>query len=548
LKKIKCVIIFSILLLIPVGIQNASAVVDTTIGEIMWFGGTFAPSGFALCDGQLLAISDNPALFSLIETTYGGDGRTTFALPEMRGRLTMHEGTGPGLFSPNLGAMGGTQTETLSITEMPSHTLQLRAFNGFGDNVDPAGRVLHEGIHPFLHRIYSDATPNTVMGSSSLASVGGSQSHNNMPPFLAINCLIALLGGFQNIAQTALGEIRFVTSIDAQGIPPGWAECDGQTLLIADNQELFNVLGTTHGGNGVTTFELPDMRGRMLMGSGPNHPVGDTGGVVSVTLTPNQIPSHTHTLQASNQIGNTRSPSGFVLAMGDHPFAQRIYRDETANTNMNAAAISFAGGSQAHNNMPPFKALKCIIAISGTTGTLSESYVGEIRWLAFEPDQTFLDDNSLEECDGGLLPLFDNISLFSIFGTIYGGDGRTTLGLPDLEDRFVMHSSNGPGLTDRRLGEIGGTPTETITTAKMPSHNHQLNAFSGLAQSINPSDNVLAIGIHDPYHNIYNGELANTAMDSSAVSTFVGGEQSHTNIPPFLALKCVVVKDGTSPF
>ena len=107
---------------------------DPFLAEIVMFGGNFAPRGWAFCDGQLLAISSNTALFSLLGTTYGGDGRTTFGLPELRGRFAMHPGNGPGLSSRKLGQKGGSERVTLAITNLPSHTHQLRCNSGAADS------------------------------------------------------------------------------------------------------------------------------------------------------------------------------------------------------------------------------------------------------------------------------------------------------------------------------------------------------------------------------------------------------------------------------
>ena len=111
------------------------------VGEIRMFAGNFAPRGWSLCDGQLVAVSQNDALFSLLGTIYGGDGRTTFGLPDMRGRIPIHAGTGPGLSQRRLGAKGGTERETITVTQMPSHTHPLHGTDDPGDTPNPAGNA-----------------------------------------------------------------------------------------------------------------------------------------------------------------------------------------------------------------------------------------------------------------------------------------------------------------------------------------------------------------------------------------------------------------------
>ena len=161
------------------------------IAEIRIFAGNFAPRGWAFCDGQLLPISQNTALFSLIGTTYGGDGRSTTALPNLQGRAPMHPGRGPGLTSRRLGQRGGVETITLSEAQMPAHTHTLRATNARGGVSTPAGNAFNRSIG---ETAYHTATNLTAMASQMAENTGGSQSHNNMQPFLTLNFIIALVG------------------------------------------------------------------------------------------------------------------------------------------------------------------------------------------------------------------------------------------------------------------------------------------------------------------------------------------------------------------
>ncbi|MEM8696425.1 MAG: tail fiber protein [Pseudomonadota bacterium] len=165
------------------------------IAEIRIFAGSFAPRSWAFCDGQLLPISQNTALFSLIGTTYGGDGRTTTALPNMQGRVPMHAGRGPGLTSRRIGQRGGAEQVTLSEAQMPQHQhTQLAVPRGqltVGNSLDPAGNLL---ASPQTGNQYADANNLVDMASNSLTNAGGSQPHNNLQPFLVMNFIIALQG------------------------------------------------------------------------------------------------------------------------------------------------------------------------------------------------------------------------------------------------------------------------------------------------------------------------------------------------------------------
>ncbi len=162
------------------------------IGQIQAFGFNFPPRGWAQCDGQLLSISQNQALFSLLGTMYGGDGRTTFGLPDLRGRVMIHQGNGPGLSSKSIGQKGGSETNTLSVAQLPSHNHNLRASSTAGDSNSPTGRVL--GDAGFLDNDFKAAESLVDMNVNAIGNTGGSQPVNNMQPYQVINICIALTG------------------------------------------------------------------------------------------------------------------------------------------------------------------------------------------------------------------------------------------------------------------------------------------------------------------------------------------------------------------
>lgn len=164
---------------------------DPYLGEIMLVAWNFAPVGWAFCNGQLLAIAQNQALFSLLGTQYGGNGTTTFALPDLRGRVPMHFGQGPGLSNHVIGEMSGFESVTLLATQMPAHTHPAIADANLGTSSSPAGTL--PAREPSGTPIYGAGT-GAVMASSAIGSAGGSQPHTNMQPYLALNYVIALVG------------------------------------------------------------------------------------------------------------------------------------------------------------------------------------------------------------------------------------------------------------------------------------------------------------------------------------------------------------------
>jgi len=160
---------------------------DAFVGEIRLFGGRRPPSGWAICDGSILSISAYSVLYTLIGTAYGGDGQSTFALPDLRGRVPVCQG--PGF---TLAQKAGTETVTLTQSQLPSHSHGLQATSVAGDNADPTNRVWGQAIS----KTYSTLAPDGAFDASALAPAGNSQPHDNMLPYLAMNYIIALNGIF----------------------------------------------------------------------------------------------------------------------------------------------------------------------------------------------------------------------------------------------------------------------------------------------------------------------------------------------------------------
>lgn len=171
---------------------------DPFIGQITLFAGNFAPRGWAFCQGQILSIAQNTALFSILGTTYGGNGQTTFALPDLRGRVPVGTGQGPGLPSIDLGEQAGEPAHTLMTAEMPahSHAAQAAGVAAGGSSAGPGGGTW--AASTARDNLYSNAAPDSPMaaGNISVGTAGGSQPHNNMQPFTGLNYIIALEGIF----------------------------------------------------------------------------------------------------------------------------------------------------------------------------------------------------------------------------------------------------------------------------------------------------------------------------------------------------------------
>jgi len=158
------------------------------VGEIRIFAGNFAPAGWMFCEGQLLPISENETLFNLIGTTYGGDGQSTFALPDLRGRLALHQGNGY-----ILAETGGAEEVTLTINQIPAHSHPMLGSSGNGSQSSPKNNVLASST---LVKLYSGEAADTAMAATAISSIGGNQPHTNFQPYLCLNYIISLFGIF----------------------------------------------------------------------------------------------------------------------------------------------------------------------------------------------------------------------------------------------------------------------------------------------------------------------------------------------------------------
>ena len=236
-----------------------------SIGQVATFAGDYVPEGWRPADGSLLTIAGHASLYSVIGTTYGGDGVTTFALPDLRGRTIVGVGTGTGLAPVTLGEAFGSATTVLSLGQMAGHD-------------------------------------HGLPGGGATGAAGGATPVSNAQPSLGLTYLVATLGAYPprdapelSSDQIYLGEI---VAFAGGYVPNGFALADGSLLSIATNSALFSLFGTNYGGNGTTTFALPDLRGRDVIGAGAGFSVGQTVGTQSTVLTEANLPVHSHDLPA----------------------------------------------------------------------------------------------------------------------------------------------------------------------------------------------------------------------------------------------------------
>ncbi|WP_291990009.1 tail fiber protein [Candidatus Accumulibacter sp. ACC007] len=240
-----------------------------TLGFVYNFAGNYAPGNSVATQGQSLLIGQNSALFSLLGTTYGGNGTTNFVLPNLVGRAVVGTGTGPGLGAQPLGVPTGSATVSLTAAQLPAHD-------------------------------------HTLSGGGVTGAIGGNQPFDNLQPSLPLHRLIASTGatpvpGGSGVGAAFVGQ---VATFAGTFTPSGWLEADGSLLSIAGNSALFSILGTTYGGNGSTNFALPDLRGRVSVGADASHPLGTAFGAESTTLSSAQMPAHDHTVAGDPDTGS----------------------------------------------------------------------------------------------------------------------------------------------------------------------------------------------------------------------------------------------------
>jgi microcystin-dependent protein len=373
------------------------------IGEIRLFAGNFVPGGYLAADGTILSTTTEAGLFGVIGNAFGGNGSTTFRLPDLRGRVMAGMGDGQALTPRTLAETFGTESVTLSLSQMTAHS-------------------------------------HTVAGSPT-SSTGGGQQLPTVQPSLAVHPMICLTGSFEY-----LPEVRI---FGGGYMPAAWQTCDGSELLIAENDVLFIQLGTVYGGDGNSTFRIPDLRGRIAIGQGqgaglPYYDLGESTGDEQFSPTfPPSVPPHAHT-----------------VATG---------------------ITDFTGTGLSYPNLQPTLAMRYIIATSGlvpstgSTNTSATPNLGEIRLFASSAPPS-----GWVFAEGQLLSRSANANLFAILGTTYGaGDGVTTFALPDLRGRAPLGAGQGTGLTNRNLAVRVGTVSSAVSLSQAPSHAHTIDP-SGL--------------------------------------------------------------------
>lgn len=337
-----------------------------------------------------------------------------------------------------------------------------------------------------------------------------------------------------------LAEIRL---FPYQFVPQGWLSCDGQVLAIGDHPQLYQVIGTTYGGDGVQTFRLPDLRGRSAVHPGPGIPHASSGGAAAHTLTVAEVPVHTHQIRGSSSAADDAEPGGAAFATTDRPH----YGPANQVVLAEGVIAPDAGGDQPHDNMPPHLVLTYAICVQGVYPSGAPEYppiLGEVRMFAggFAPEGWAV-------CDGQVLPIMQNQALFSLLGTTYGGDGASVFALPDLRGASPVHAGQHPGGDTYVPGQRGGAATVTLTQAQIPQHSHTLRAAPAGTRGTtgNPSGASFAVAQQGRARELLYRSDGVVDVTMGATVAPAGGGQPHPNRSPYLAITMIVALEGIFP-
>lgn len=342
-----------------------------------------------------------------------------------------------------------------------------------------------------------------------------------------------------------LGEIRLFASSRP---PRDWVRCEGQPLNPQNHPELFALMGTKFGGDGVTSFLLPDLRGRVPVHAGDRHAFASTAGTEKVTLDADQLPQHTHGFNGSSEDAASQSIEGTVPAVHEQRGTLSAYGKERPLGALKEDMLDAAGGGQAHENMQPFVPVSFVMATSGRRPApgprpipppTESPFVGEIRMFAlgYAPVQFM-------PCDGRPLPASQHRAMFEVLGTAFGGSAGT-FQLPLFEDRVPVGAGQGPGLTDRPVGRAGGAEQVKLTEDQLPAHEHRFQVSRELAVERHPEALAFAVGDGVGMYGRREGyrvPLAEEAVDPA------GGGKGHANMQPYLPIGFYIAYQGLYPF
>ena len=523
--------------------DSYSALAVATSIEGYW---TTAPKGFLLEDGSAISRTTYSDLFAVIGTTYGaGDGNTTFNLPDSRGRTAVNRNTSDAEFT-TIGQKTGSKTEIITIAQLPSHTHVQNAHdhNSGRPNLYVAANAPGTAVTTARGSAFGFAYNTTTPAPAAVATnqnTGGGGGHNNIQP--SIVKLSVLKFTKPDTAGKTLPAGSSISGLWTSA-PSGYLLEDGSAVSRITYADLFAAIGTTYGaGNGSTTFNLPDSRGRASANINSSDTefdtMGEKPGSKREQLSIAQIPSHTHIQNAHNHNGGAPNPyvtdgslGGIAVTSaggGDFGFVLRPALSGTA-TNQNT------GGDADHNNIQPsivkLSAIK-FTAEGGTSGVAVSPGTSVGGYWASVPSGYLFED-------GSAVSRSIYADLFNSIGTRYGvGDGSSTFNLPDSRGRIGVNMSSAD-TEFNTMGKKYGEKAHILSIAEMASHTHTQNAHSHNTGPIYISDGSFG-GVSTPSLN--GGAFGFTLLSqpmATATNQNTGGGGSHNEIQPSIVKRFVI--------
>ena len=540
------------------------------LGEVRWFANVGCletpPAGFVRCDGRLLLIAEYPDLYSLLGTTYGGDGVTTFGVPDLIGSVVLGTDTLNPSGQPTaypLGQAGGQVAVALTAGTVPAHGHDCVGQTTAGDSSSAV-----EGALPGVTTIKVYGGGSQVgLAPPAVTPTAPGDPHPNLQPYLPLTpCIVAsglypsecspragLRAPFTPDPVTGIvGEVRIMAG---SAMPTNCTPCDGRALLISDYQLLFSVIGHTYDTGPVSPglFQVPDLRGRVPLGSdgvGPNanYPLGVMGGVETVALSAAQGASHDHSWLATTATATATSPGAALFAATQTNSyglpGQAVLVPLADDFVLPSCGASDGEPTDPHPNVMPGVAMTYVITDTGVLPAQAsagmDACIGEVRaFAAGAPADIWL------PCDGRALAstATANQLLGAVIGALYGGASYPAdFQVPSLSGQTVIGAGAGVGLTPRTLGQAYGSATVTLLPSQYPAHDHSAFVLPNQASSTlakTPANTRLMC--RTPGTSVWVSEplAANNVTMAPGMLGATGGG-GHDNMQPYLALNYAI--------
>ena len=556
----------------------STAVLDNVpVGTILAYGGSSAPAAdWMLCQGQSLDRLTYASLFTAIGTAYGSVDSTHFTLPDLQGRTPIGAGTATGAAGATvhaLGTNGGEETHVNVANEagVMSHGHSVSDPTHAHSNTNGSYLQVSASVSTWLNTTnnanyavyHAPSTAAAATGLTVVAHPGQSGApHNNMPPFVTTNYMIkvsarAPQGLFAATESAPVGTVMAYGGVSAP--TTDWLMCDGTAISRQTYAELFSVVGTAYGtGDGSTTFNLPDLRGRVPLGAGTAtgaagataHTLGQKGGEETHTLTIAELAAHDHA-GSTDTAPYTTAAGGVASGAGIPPHNAT----PSGGAWLTSLTIASQGGGAAHNTLPPYVGTNYIIRARSITPT-KYSLLGDLSpigsvtaFVGATPPVDWL------ACDGSSLLRTDYPELFAVIGTTWGTVDGTHFNLPDLRGRSLIGAGTGKGiaaglggtglpagtnLSARTLGQWGGEEGHVVSIAEMPSHAHAGTTASSVGQRLINSASVGNTGQPPGGSGQNNGLSNDIPVFTTMTMAYEGSGGAHNTMMPWTVVNYIV--------